>query len=148
MTRARLVLVFGAACLLGCATARYIEKDANEGVVAIPSNAGWPNHREKAEALMAQHFPGGYEIVGEEEEKVGEITNFHNHNQTQTLTNGKNKFGLQLGDSHGTSTTTAQTEWRIHYRRKGTTSTPLPGEEPQPSDLQLSGGEVPARTKL
>ncbi len=61
----------------GCATpmvARYIYQDGEFGVVGIPVN----NYQKKvdfrgqAEALMARHFPEGYEIVRAEEVNEGE----------------------------------------------------------------------------
>jgi len=63
----------------GCATtsdARYVYQDGEFGVVAIPKNTpqGPKNYREQAEALMAQHFPEGYEIVRAEEVVEGSRT--------------------------------------------------------------------------
>ena len=63
----------------GCAStsdARYVYQDGEFGVVAIPRNTtDAPNHyREQAEALMAQHFPQGYEIVRAEEVVEGSRT--------------------------------------------------------------------------
>ncbi len=63
----------------GCAMesdARYVYQDGEFGVVAIPSNTPLgPNHyRQQAEALMAQHFPDGYEIVRAEEVVEGSRT--------------------------------------------------------------------------
>ena len=63
----------------GCAStsdARYVYQDGEFGVVAIPQNTPrGPNHyRAQAEALMAQHFPEGYEIVRAEEVVEGSRT--------------------------------------------------------------------------
>lgn len=65
--------------LPGCAStsdARYVYQDGEFGVVAIPKNTreGPEHYREQAEALMAQHFPQGYEIVRAEEVVEGSRT--------------------------------------------------------------------------
>ncbi len=61
----------------GCTTpmvARYIYQDAEFGVVGIPVNNYQKrvDFRAQAEALMARHFPTGYEIVRAEEVNEGE----------------------------------------------------------------------------
>ena len=61
----------------GCSTpmvARYIYQDAEFGVVGIPVNNYQKkvDFRAQAEALMARHFPEGYEIVRAEEVNEGE----------------------------------------------------------------------------
>jgi hypothetical protein len=66
-------VVVCAAC--GCASARYVTKGTDEGVVSMPADT--PRNREKAYELMADHFPEGYEIVFEEEAKVGSVTHVH-----------------------------------------------------------------------
>src|SRR5947209_6956328 len=63
----------------GCAStfdARYVYQDGEFGVVAIPKNTtqGPDHYREQAEALMAHHFPQGYEIVRAEEVVEGSRT--------------------------------------------------------------------------
>ena len=63
----------------GCAStsdARYVYQDGQFGVVAIPKNTpeGPDHYREQAEALMAHHFPQGYEIVRAEEVVEGSRT--------------------------------------------------------------------------
>jgi hypothetical protein len=56
--------------------ARYVYQDGEFGVVAIPVNTSLDrvNYRSQAEALMARHFPEGYEIVRAEEVNEGERT--------------------------------------------------------------------------
>src|SRR5262249_19588992 len=56
--------------------ARYVYQDHDFGVVAIPMNTylGKVSFRDEAEALMARHFPEGYEIVRAEEVNEGERT--------------------------------------------------------------------------
>jgi hypothetical protein len=63
----------------GCASmsdARYVYQDGEFGVVAIPRNTpeGAEHYREQAEALMARHFPQGYQIVRAEEVVEGSRT--------------------------------------------------------------------------
>jgi hypothetical protein len=56
--------------------ARYVYQDGEFGVVAIPVNTSLDrvNYRSQADALMARHFPEGYEIVRAEEVNEGERT--------------------------------------------------------------------------
>ena len=61
----------------GCANqivARYVYQDGEFGVVAIPVNTYQEkmDYRAQAEALMARHFPDGYQIVRAEEVNEGE----------------------------------------------------------------------------
>jgi hypothetical protein len=57
-------------------TARYVYQDGEFGVVAIPRNTFLEkdDFRAQAEALMARHFPQGYEIIRAEEVTEGERT--------------------------------------------------------------------------
>lgn len=111
-----ILILAGAICFLGfsgCQTARYVHRTATEGVVAIPSNQGWPNHREKAEKLMASHFPEGYVIDSEQECVVGIETNQVGHSGNSSWSTG--------------TVTQDKTEWRINYRSRNS-------EQPQSSD--------------
>ena len=113
MDRRLLTLLFaiGSIGFTGCQSARYVLKETDHGVVAIPSTVTWPvNHREKADILMHQHFPGGYDIVREEEVAVGAETSTHS-SESSSLT--------QTRDT---------TEWRISYRRSDPAS--VPAENP------------------
>jgi hypothetical protein len=63
----------------GCATTqsvRYVYQDGNFGVIGMPENTNrWPTYyHHKAEKLMAEHFPEGYEIVRAEEVTEGSRT--------------------------------------------------------------------------
>ena len=109
-----LVAVALVAMLPGCA--RYVVKDSRSGVVAIPSSSNtWPfRFQDKAHKLMAQHFPEGYVIESEQEAVIGETTNID-----------KKAFGGK------TATTTDKTEWRIHYRQRGTYADEFAGSESQ-----------------
>jgi len=74
-----LVLAMVCLGLSGCGqppVARYVYQDGEFGVVAIPVNTSLDeaNYRGQAEALMARHFPEGYEIVRAEEVNEGERT--------------------------------------------------------------------------
>ena len=106
-----ILLAFGAIGFTGCQSARYVLKEADHGVVAIPSNGTWPvNHREKADILMHQHFPTGYDILREEEVSVGAETSTH------------------ASESSSFTQTRDTTEWRISYRRSEIGQ--VPGEAP------------------
>lgn len=127
-------------CLLslaGCETARYVSKNANEGIIAM--SADTEKNRKKAERMMAAHFPDGYEIVHEYEEKVGSTT-YENvrtdsgpnsylagyvdakREEKGPVTEARPWYGAaMLGRSRHTraeTTTLDKTEWRIRYRRK------------------------------
>ncbi|WP_166831330.1 hypothetical protein [Thalassoroseus pseudoceratinae] len=132
----------------GCASARYVTKGEMEGVVAMPSDTD--RNREKAEELMAQHFPEGYEIVFEEEAAVGSVTHVHknSHGDDIHLAGGLQNYdhddfasvtprlpGLTHRTAHSdiTMTTRDKTEWRIRYRKKRPNSLTAPGELPSES---------------
>ena len=97
----------------GCASARYVMKDASTGVVAISANS--ERHREKAVELMQQHFPAGYAIEREEETVVGQTTHHHVDHGSTIEQNGKRS--VETGQVNGTETTVENTEYRIFYRR-------------------------------
>jgi hypothetical protein len=98
-------LALCAGCLTGCASARYVERHSDSGVVAIPENSNhWPTYyRQAALDLIEKHVGPHYEILEEREVVVGQQTN---NNQ-------------QVGPDFlsGFSTTRDLTEWRIAYRR-------------------------------
>jgi hypothetical protein len=63
----------------GCATTgtvRYVYQDGAFGVIGMPENTNrWPTYfHRKAEELMAEHFPDGYEIIRAEEVTEGTRT--------------------------------------------------------------------------
>ncbi|MGB7326356.1 MAG: hypothetical protein WBD31_15900 [Rubripirellula sp.] len=100
--------------LSGCSSARYVFKDPEVGVVAMPSNN--ERNREKAIELMQQHFPDGYVIDREEETVIGLVTHEHirNHASSQDQERGE----AHIRTAHATATTTDKTEYRITYRRQ------------------------------
>ena len=74
MARVTTYAAIAAAALVvaGCASTspvRYVYQDGQFGVIGIPENTSrWPTYyRERAEELMAVHFPDGFEIVRAEE---------------------------------------------------------------------------------
>jgi hypothetical protein len=78
--RARIVHVaLLAAAASGCGTTgtvRYVYQDGTFGVIGMPENTNrWPTYyHRKAEKMMAEHFPEGYEIVRAEEVTEGSRT--------------------------------------------------------------------------
>jgi hypothetical protein len=63
----------------GCATTgsvRYVYQDGTFGVIGMPENTNrWPSYfHSKAEKMMAEHFPKGYEIIRAEEVTEGSRT--------------------------------------------------------------------------
>lgn len=58
------LVMFGLLTLtLGCGSARYIYRDASNGIIAVPRKSD----RAEAEELMRRHFPDGYIIERENE---------------------------------------------------------------------------------
>jgi hypothetical protein len=135
---------------LGCGSARFVQVDGDGGVVAIRNNSNvWPTYyRDKADALIRQRCPAGYEIVREEEIVTGQVADTDtqsNTRQSPTLLLGgtdsdrtKSNRGDYRSEALGaiaiptgeTEQTTHQTthyrdvtEWRISYRKKPGTAT-------------------------
>lgn len=110
-----LIVVVVIACT-GCSV-RQVYRDSSGGVLALPVNANaWPfNYRDEAEQVMQRQFPQGYEITHEGEEVVGETTFYD-----EEVDSGIELFGglISLGPRNvwGTETTSAETEYRIHYQ--------------------------------
>ena len=103
----------------GCA-ARQVYRDTDSGIVAIPSNSNaWPlRFRDKADELMAGHFPNGYEIVREEETVIGQTTSYEEDETHTDVEVIDNLLSLCTTETSGTETTMDETEYRIHYRRR------------------------------
>lgn len=109
-----LVVLVAMVLASGCGSARYIVKEADGGIVAIPANS--EKNREKAVELMQQHFPAGYVIEREEETVVGRTT--HHHVDHGTTVEGDQNRTTESGKTLATETTVANTEYRIFYRRR------------------------------
>ena len=109
MTRTRYSLLLMMLLFSGCATsARYVVREADWGVVAVPAPTTWPvNHVDRAKQLMSDHFPDGYVVDREEEVIVGQTTSTNSHIHEHG--NG--------GHEQQVTTTRDQSEWRITYRR-------------------------------
>lgn len=114
-----LLLIVSTSMLSGCSGARRVVKATDHGVIAIPADTNsWPmHHREKAEELMAAHFPDGYVIEHEEEAVIGKNTQIDTDG-TDGIIHASRHVSIGTGTTNTTVTTTDKTEWRIHYRRK------------------------------
>ena len=119
--RAVLLLVVGGlvAGLTGCSSARYVLRESDRGIVAIPANTNmWPwKHRDDADTLMQGHFPNGYQIDREFEEVVGKTTTSGEDTDGQTVQLADGLVTLDTGQRRSSSTTTDVTEYRIEYSR-------------------------------
>ena len=117
--RAVLLLVVGGivAGLTGCSSARYVLRESDRGIVAIPANTNmWPwKHRDDADTLMQGHFPKGYQIDREFEEVVGKTTTSGEDTDGQTVQLADGLVTLDTGQRRSSSTTTDVTEYRIEY---------------------------------
>ncbi len=112
----------------GCATpARYIERQPDSGVIAIPTNTNaWPSYnRNDAFALIQKHVGSDYEIVEEREVATGQTTHQNQLVDQQPGFNpGNPLFASQRQTVQQSTTTQDVTEWRIAYRKR---SQPLTG---------------------
>ena len=114
MRRILALLIITSLFVTGCTSARYVSRDQEQGVIAIPSISTWPvDHREKALGLMQAHFPQGYIIEKEEEVVIGTETQNHTDVHAHEIGNSN----IYLGGETTHTTTTDKTEWRITYRR-------------------------------
>ncbi len=149
-----LKLLFRAICLsvlllpaAGCMkpiVARYVYQDNEFGVVAIPINTylGKVSFRDEAEALMARHFPDGFEIVRAEEVNEGERTlDVGRKTQIETEPNvtALNQM-IKLGKLDQTTSFEQKDkimvrECRIIYKRKSLNSTISAGRFASTSSL-------------
>jgi hypothetical protein len=134
----------------GCASqARFIEQNADSGVVAIPSNTdSWPTYNRRAAlALIEKHIGPHYEIVERREVATGTATtNNQNVNNEQTWNSSNPLLPANKQTVTTTTTTRDVTEWRIAYRRKAMPNStvganPTPGATP---GLTPAGGVAPA----
>lgn len=134
--------------LSGCTTARFVQSGPDGGTVAIPSNSNsWPfYHREKAEKMMAQRCPAGYEIVKEEEAVIGQTTSTSESVDRTQFDPKTGKYGSKTREvttTSGKTTTMNETEWRITFRAKQA-STPAAQGFQTPPVVQTSGA-LPSR---
>ena len=114
MHRILALLMTASLIITGCSSARYVSRDQQQGVIAIPNTSTWPvDHRQKALDLMQSHFPQGYVIEKEEEVVIG--TETQNHTDVHAHEMGNSNIFLGGETTH--TTTTDKTEWRITYRR-------------------------------
>ena len=123
MIGGRVVLLLVVGCsvagLSGCSSARYVLRESDRGIVAIPANTNmWPwKHRDDADTLMQGHFPNGYQIDREFEEVVGKTTTSGEDTDGQTVQLADGLVTLDTGQRRSSSTTTDVTEYRIEYSR-------------------------------
>jgi hypothetical protein len=104
-------------------TARYVQKQSDEGVVAIPSNSNyWPTfNRDQALKLIQDHVGADYEIVKEKSVVSGQVTTT-DQQTTETpmpTRNGQTPSGTQTSVSQTTRSADV-TEWYIYYRKRST----------------------------
>jgi len=105
-TRVRIVSTALAAMLIGCVpAARLVLVEPRGGSVAILRNT--PAYREKAEALMTQKCPGGYDIVREAEVVTGETVIRERSTEYDRI--------REEARTREEKRTRAATEWRITF---------------------------------
>ncbi len=113
-------MIWGMVCfylllLIGCGGGRYVLKEGDQGIVAIPTDTDrWPEYyRTKAHDLMMKHFPEGYVIEKEYEVVTGTVTTNHEYTDTDHV----GPFVLSEETETRTSTHNT-TEYHICYRRR------------------------------
>lgn len=144
------------AAVAGCASssARYVAKDADGGVVAIPADTDvWPSHnRRAAEELIRRHVGPDFEVVREGEVVTGQATNHDQKVQRDKTFNTTNPFLPAEKQTIDTTTTTRDlTEYHITYRRRaggvlpaGGVGTPTGGVVPAGGPTAPGGAVKPA----
>jgi hypothetical protein len=150
MRRGIAVAVAGLVALAGgCASpARYVERQPDSGVVAIPTNAGLfaRYNRHEALALIQQHVGPNYEIIDEREVVTGQSTTNNQQVNTEQVANRKNP-NLPGERQVATNTTTTQDlkEYRIWYRRVAAPVRPDQpfGGVPGANVMQTGGMQAP-----
>jgi hypothetical protein len=116
--------------LAGCQSARYVVRETDHGIVAIPADS--PKHLSEAEELMREHFPDGYRVVREEvvalEDASGDGTR-----------DGNPLAAPAAGTSAARRTSDSRrgerppTEWRITYFRT---------QPPSPSSAAVAANDA------
>ena len=103
----------------GCSSGRYVMRNGDRGIVAIPANTNaWPTRNwDHATELMSQHFPEGFEIEHEEEVVIEETTSY-GENVKKDIAQVSENTTVHSGTTSGSATITDKTEYRIHYRRR------------------------------
>lgn len=144
------MVLLSIACLtaVGCATTgdvRYVYQDGQFGVVGLPKNTSqWPtNYRKRAEALMAKHFPQGYEVIRAEEVVEGSRVLTSNGTNSAMFEPGGGGHIINLGKMGRTSSRTQAdtvpiTECRIFYKRADDGEAVKPGEYANKAEMTPS----------
>jgi hypothetical protein len=106
--------------LLGCSQereARYVYRDGRYGVIALDSDT--KTSRQQAAKLMSDHFPGGYEIVREEEIDTGSRKSEQAQKQASAIKPGAgvSRLLVGIGESSRSSEKNYQDELRLHEVR-------------------------------
>lgn len=143
--RIGIAVAFVGLCALsgGCASARYVNQDAEGGTIAIPSNRGAfaEQNRQKATELITKHVGPNYEIVDEHEVVTGQSTMNNQQTNTDFVQNKRNPNSpSERQITTGTTTQQNMTEWHITYRRKASAGSFNGGA---PNGLTPAGGVRP-----
>ncbi|WP_439620404.1 hypothetical protein [Gemmata sp.] len=123
MTRLVLLVAAGVAGLSGCATqARYVERTADSGVIAIPENTDtFPSFsRSEALSLIEKHVGPNYDIV-EERPVATQVPNRRNLQAETEFVRSPNRITPSTATDPRTPVaegTHEVTEWRIAYRKR------------------------------
>lgn len=121
--------------LTGCQSARYVVRESDHGVVAIP--VGSERYRREAEELMQEHFPDGFTIVREEAVLVEQAPGPGQHVRGELAEQSNRPFANAATPAGDAQPATGQrAELRITYFRDQPVS-PLASGDP-PAGLEAS----------
>ncbi|MBP3956798.1 hypothetical protein J8F10_16110 [Gemmata sp. G18] len=116
-----------AAATSGCAShAKFIEKKADSGIVAVPDETdAWPNNNRRAALdLIQKHVGPNFEILDERTVSTGRTAR-NSLPDTNEALNPRNQAYPAKRPISATATQQEGTEYRITYRKLG--SDPNPG---------------------
>lgn len=133
--------------LAGCgSSARYVAKDIDGGIVAIPSDTDvWPTHNRKhAEDAIRRHVGPDYEIVSEGEVVTGQVTNHDQQVRRDKADTPVKGLTVEKEGVSATSTTRDITEYHITYRRRAAAAAGTPPVPATAGRTPAGGGVQPA----
>jgi hypothetical protein len=115
--------------LTGCQSARYVVRESDHGIVAIP--VGSERYRREAEELMQEHFPDGYTVVREEEVLVEDTTSPSQQIRGELAEPSNRPFAsAAAAPADGQPATGQRAELRITYFRDQPVSPQASGDLP------------------
>ena len=111
---------------IGCQQARFVQRDANGGIIAVSSD----RERMRAMKLIEKEYGKDFVIESEGEVITGQSTVNNTDENRQSELNLANPFRpVERVNSQTTTTTTDVKEWQIRFRRGGAQPTAAPVQQ-------------------